>query len=160
MKLIAPFLLLLTACRAEKNPDNVRNPVACPSEVTEKSRFKPEVQKYGIFLGDKILYAATLVTGGPSDTIHPAYAEDPPDEWEDSPEGARAVVEYDPGTHDGMNLLCDYFPKGKYDGRAGGFQKPDGRVTLLLPLPDPAGLKCTFIRNPDKDKFSGKCELK
>lgn len=153
-------LLLLAACNAEKRINILPSQISCPTQLSESSELKPGSIKYGMLnKSEKILLRVGLVTGGPSDTIDPSFDEEHIDEWENTPEGARAIWEYPRGRHDGMNLRCDYWPKGKYDGRGGGYQKVDGRVTLLLPLPDSANFKCTFIRNAEKLKFSATCDL-
>lgn len=154
------LLLLVTACDAGKKLESNPARIACPSRVSESTRLDQGIYKSGVFTSsEKILYQTGLDQRMPGDTVDPAFSEEHIDEWDLTPEGAVAVWDYDPGKHNGMYLRCDYFPIGKYDGREGGYQKVDGRVTLRLPLPDPPGLKCTFTRNSKNVKYSASCDL-
>lgn len=160
MRLILAILVCLSACNAQKQSGNRESAISCPSTVSKPFELKAGWKAFGIPAGSKILYHSTLVTGGPSDTVNPEFDEEHIDEWENTPDGFRANLDFFPGKHDGLNLRCDYFPSGLYDGRMDGtYQKTDGAVTLLLPLPDKAGLNCVFLRNPEKKKFEATCSL-
>lgn len=157
----AILFLMLVACDAKSKSEGLPTRISCPERMSDTTHLKPGAIKLGILTpAEKILQRVGLVEGLPSDTLNPIFSDEIIEEWEDTQEGARAIEEYYPGKHDGLHLRCDYWPKGKYDGRAGGYQKADGRVTLMLPLPDPPGLNCTFIRNPDEYRFHAACELK
>lgn len=160
MKPLLILGILTMACSGETEVRKKPASLSCPDHVSESTVMKPGYLKYGQLKGLKILYETILVTGGLIDTVNWYWAEDPIDEWDATPEGDRSVANYEGVNHDGMSLRCDYFPKGKYDGRSGGYTKADGRVTLLIPIPDSADVVCTFIRNPEELKFSANCILK
>lgn len=154
------FLLTANACKAEKK--NILNPdrISCPSNISDSSRLGRGDFKIGILTrAEKFLFATGLVDALPEDTVAPVFSEEHIDEWDVTSEGAVATWEYNPGQHDGKYLSCQYRPKEGYDWKGAAFQKANGPVIILIPIPDPPGVRCKFIRDPEKWKYSATCEL-
>jgi hypothetical protein len=160
MRIFIPILLAICACSAEKKSSEDPKPFSCPTEISSKTVLPPGSKTYGKLVGLKVLYHTGLATGQPEEAMPQGFAEEITEEWENAPDGSEQdIEEYSPNKHPELNLMCDYLPKSKYDARV-GFDKAEGRVTLLIPLPDSVGLNCTLKRNPDIDKYSAVCIVK
>lgn len=161
-RISAAVFLLIAGCSSEKKSNGPPSFLECPSLVSDTSTLNPEILKLGrLTQTDKILYHVGLNWGRPatSDTLEPDFDDEHVDEWESTPDGEMAIWEYERGRHNGMELRCDYFPKDKYSGLGEGYEKSDGPITLLIPIPDSANFNCKFVRNPSKYKFSAACDL-
>jgi hypothetical protein len=142
--------------KSEKN----QKTISCPSDISDTTSLPSGSKTYGKLFESKKLFEVGLATGQPKEAMPRGFAEEITEDWEKVPGGGvQDIEEYRSNEHNRLNLKCDYWPKDKYDAGA-GYDKDDGRVTLLMPLPDSANLKCTLMRNTTKVKFSAVCECK